>query len=239
MIDDGLQEWRRKQLRSRPARSKPPRPALTFRFGASDLVSNQICGHHPCRRIALQVCGSHLCWSCAQAFQLQQQRQLAALAAASAAASTAADATGGPAPPPTERSDLPSAQSSGLSSPEGSAFPHVASGGITLQPAGRSGADVPTFKNWLAAHSAQSTHSSITSVVSVAPPAPATPPAADAPPRAVLVDGGDSSLPIPIMVPMPHGPIPGAEFWRNSLQDPVVSGFNGASLFGAIGKSPT
>ena len=179
--------------------------------------------------------------SCTQAFQLQQQRQLAALAAASAAASAAADATGGPAPPPTERSDLPSAQSSGLSSPEGSAFPHVANGGIALQPAGcaRSGADVPTFKHWLAAHAAQSAHSSITSSVSVAPPAPATPPAADAPPRVVLVDGGgDGSLPIPIMAP-PPGAIPEAEFWRNSLQDPVVSGFNGASPFGAIGKSPT
>ena len=177
--------------------------------------------------------------SCTQAFQIQQQRQLAALAAASAAASAAADATGGgSAPPLTERSDLPSAQSSGLSSPEGSAFPHVANGGIALQPAGaaRSGANVPTFKNWLAAHSAQSAHSSITSLVSVAPPAPATPPAADAPPRVVVVDG---SLPIPIMVPPPGAMIPEAEFWRNSLQDPVVSGFNGASPFGAIGKSPT
>jgi hypothetical protein len=35
------------------------------------------------------------------------------------------------------------------------------------------------------------------------------------------------------------GAIPEAEFWRNSLQDPVVSGFNGSSPFGAIGKSPT
>ena len=172
-----------------------------------------------------------------QAFQLQQQRQLAALAAASAAASAAAAGVGG-APPLTDRSDLPSAQSSGLSSPEGSAFPHVANGARVLAgvTAGEMAPEVPSFKNWLATYSAQSAHSSITSAVSIAPPAPATPPAADAPPRVVPGDG--ASVPIPINMPL-SGAIPEAEFWRNSLQDPVVSGFNGASPFGAIGKSPT
>ena len=138
-------------------------------------------------------------------------------------------------PPLTDRSDLSSAQSSGLSSPEGSAFPHVAHGARELAGGVAGGVpDVPTFKDWLATYSAQSAHSSITSAVSIAPPAPATPPAADAPPR--VVPGEGISVPIPIAVLLP-GAIPEAEFWRNSLQDPVVSGFNGASPFGAIGKS--